>query len=216
MSPLKKEIGWSLAFIMFCCLVLSGGPVHSEEEGEGESEGGGGGHSGGSSASAPPEMARRDEYLDLSSSIEQLNAKIRSKNEDLKKLLLEKDQIKDPTEFKEIVKKIQTAYSEIKEVIENVEKKKAVLKYRFPERSFVKKNESAEIKGLEEVSVEAAIEKRVRELLEIVEDQYKQPIFPASVRKLKERNPASESKQNPAAVEESNPEDFTRSLILKK
>jgi hypothetical protein len=159
---------------------------------------------------------KKDEYLELNSSIEQMNAKIRSKNESLKKLLLDKDHVKDPVAFKDIVKQIQDEYQEIKELTENVEKKKAILRFRFPERSFVKNAEKSKVQHLEEIGVEASIEKEMTQLLRLVEKQYQQPVLPKGSHHEAERTPASLKGSEKASDLNQNPEDFSKSLLLKK
>lgn len=157
---------------------------------------------------------KKDEYLELNSSVEQLNAKIKAKKETLKKLLLDKDHVKDPEAFKEIVKQIETEYRELKETQENVEKKKAMLRYRFPERSFKKQEETAnKIQRLEEMGTEALIEKEMDQLLNIAEKQYQQKVRMKTNAEQHRREPAQEHGITPL---NQNPEDFSKALILKK
>lgn len=182
-----------------------GGAKKGEGEGgEGKKEGGGGG------------FIKKDEYLELKSAIEQLSAKIRSKNETLQKLLIDKDHAKDPQEFKGIVKQIETEYRELNELYENVEKKKAIVKYRFPERTFVKGDETTKSQRLEDIGTEAVIEKNLNSLINTVEGTYKMPIRSEAERERASREPANEKNKTGEPVLRQNPEDFSKSLILKK
>lgn len=221
-SPVKFLTRLKLLIIGSCLLMMGYSPiVVAEEQGEGggkteapkaESEEGGkeeGAKEGGG-------FIKKDEYLELNAAIEQINAKIRSKNENLKKLLVDKDHAKDPQEFKSLVKEIETEYREINELNENVEKKKAMLRFRFPERSFVKDAEKSKVQHLEEISAEALIEKEMNGLLNVVESQYKTPIRPKAYREKARRDPANEHGNSHEQELQQNPEDFSRSLLLKK
>lgn len=164
-----------------------------------------------------PGFIKKDEFLEINSAIEQLNAKIRTKKEDLKKLLVDKDSIKNPVEFKGIVKKIENHYRELNELIETIKKKEAILRYRFPDRSFVKNEENSKIQRIEEIGAEAIIEKEVNQLLKTTEAQYQYQIRPETIEKIKsERSPASEHDRKSHTFEEQNPEDFSKSLIIRK
>ena len=171
---------------------------------------------------------KKDEYLELNSAIEQLGAKLKSKNENLKKMMQEKDQIKDSLAFKDAVKKIEIEYREIKEINDNIEKKKTILRLRFPERSFVKKDEKLKAEKSEESSLDVVLEKKVNQLLKLVESQYKSKILPEEAASLKnesgERKPASSEESSstmPHSAEKGlntlqDPEDFSQSILLKK
>ncbi len=165
---------------------------------------------------------KKDEFLELNSSIEQMSAKIKSRSEDLKKTLFEKEKVKDPAEYKKIVKEIQTTYREIKDLTESIEKKKTIIKHRFPERSFVKSNDKSKFQKIEDISVDAMLERQVDQLLATVESQYQFTVRKKQKQKQKQetkshRGPASEEKTH--STEETvdqNPYDFSHSLILKK
>ncbi len=159
---------------------------------------------------------KKDDYLELNSSIEQINAKIKIKRENLKKLLVDKDHAKDPEEFKRLVKEIESEYREINELAENVAKKKAIVRFRFPERSFVKDAEKSKVQHLEELGAEALIEKEMNFLLNVVESQYKTPIRPKALREKVSREPANAHGATKELELQQNPEDFSRSLIIKK
>ena len=187
------------------------GSDHTEVKAENNSEAGAEGES-----DKGGEFVKKDEYLELNASIEQMNAKLKSKNENLKKLLLDKDQIKDPNEFKGIVKNIETEYHDIKEIIENIEKKRAIIRFRFPEKSFVKKDEKTKVQAIEEIGAEAVIEKEMDNLLKLVESQFGEKIRPETQRKNGLREPANEHDKHNEFDLHQNPEDFSKVLILKK
>lgn len=171
---------------------------------------------------------KKDEFLELNSAIEQLSAKLKSKNENLKKMMQDKDHIKDSLAFKDAVKKIEIEYREIKEINDNIEKKKNILRLRFPERSFVKKDEKLKSEKSEESSLDVVLEKKVNQLLKLVESQYKSKILPEEAASLKsevsERKPASTDDGSSALSHSAekglntsqDPEDFSQSIRLKK
>lgn len=174
-----------------------------EGEGKGEKEEAGG-------------FIKKDEYLELNSAVEQLNAKVKAKKEDLKKLLVEKDHVKEPLALKEITKKVEKEYREINEMLESIEKKRTVIRFRFPEKSFVRNKENSKVQKIEEISAEATVENSVNKLLNLVEGQYQQPIRPAAEREKPQRLPASENTHEQPREQQQNPEDFSKSLLLKK
>ena len=159
---------------------------------------------------------KKDEYLELKSAVEQLNAKVRQKKEELKKLLVEKDQIKNPLALKEIGKRIEKEYREINEMLENVDKKQVMLRYRFPERTFERSSNTEKFQKIEDIGAEATVEKQVDDLLGVVETQYKRPIRSEAVRRKSLREPAGDESMGGASSEHQNPEDFTKTLILRK
>ena len=193
------------------------GGEHGSKEAEGEKP---------SSASESKEegkegasgFIKKDEFLELNSSIEQMSAKIKSRSEDLKKTLLEKEKVKDPTEYKKIVKEIETTYREIKDLTESIEKKKTIIKHRFPERSFVKSNDKSKFQKIEDISVDAMLERQVDQLLATVESQYQFTVRKKQKQETKShRGPASEEKTHSTdETVDQNPYDFSHSLILKK
>lgn len=197
-------------FAFFALTANAEEPAAAEKEAAGESEDGEKSEKGG-------EFIKKDEFLELNSAVEQLGAKVKSKNENLKKLLTDKDHIKEPEAFKDIVKQIETEYREIKEVLDNIEQKKIILRHRFPERSFVKSGDKAKEEKEDEVVMDSVIEKRVNQLLKLVESQYKGSILPKKLETSEDPNRSPASNEKTTATEpNNNPEDFSRSLHLKK
>lgn len=168
---------------------------------------------------------KKDEYLELNSSVEQLNAKIRSKKENLKKLLLEKENVKGAQDFKAMVKEIETEYREINELTEALEKKKAVLRFRFPEKSFGKTKGTVKTQDIEEIGAEAASEKELESLLNFVEFQYQNTIRPhhtKSKQSIKgtasDRQPTHFTEEVSEETSESQvgPDDFSKPILIKR
>jgi len=217
-KPLKSSIFYMI--LNFLILIFNFTPFVFAEEHEAPAHEGNTNSETSESEVAEKEKAgafiKKDEYLELNAAIEQLSAKVKSKNENLTKMLIDKDSIKDSLAFKEIVKKIEIEYREIKDLLENIEKKKSIIRNRFPERSFVKNGSKAKEQKNEEASMDSVIEKKVNQLLKLVESQYKEKIIPkkAEVSEISERKPASENKETSEANQ--NPDDFSRPLLLKK
>lgn len=209
----------SRLFIMGLCFFIFLGPVIKAEEhgGAPEKEEDAKSEEGEKSEKSGG-FIKKDEFLELNSSVEQLGAKIKTKNENIKKLLADKDHIKDSGAFKEIVKQIETEYREIKEIQDNIEKKKIILRHRFPERSFVKSTEKDKEIKADDVVMDLLIEKKVNQLLKLVESQYQSSVLPKKLESAEDpnsRTPASsENSTTPDANH--NPEDFSHSLLLKK
>lgn len=215
---IQSCMGWNknysiiiLVFLTFSTIIVSAEEHEApEHEAPAESEEGKQKEKGGA-------FIKKDEFLELNSTMEQLRAKVKSKNENIKKLLADKDHIKDPTAFKDIVKQIETEHREIKEVLDNIEKKKIILRHRFPERSFVKSGEKTKEDKEDEVVMDSVIEKKVNQLLKLVELQYQGSIFPKKLEAAEDPNRAPASSEKATTSEpNNNPEDFSRSLHLKK
>lgn len=212
-----KFIQWSLLFLCWFSINLHSTSLKAEvsESTEVETEGETSTKEEGNEASSSG-FLKKDEYLELNSSIEQLAAKVKSKRENLVKLLIDKEKAKESAEFKEIVKQIESEYREINEINENIEKKKSILKHRFPERSFVKSVDKSKFQKIEEIGLDAILDKKIEQILNIVESQYHIPVRKKSQKSVLQRTPASTSPSTKGEGLEQNPEDFSQSLILKK
>jgi hypothetical protein len=223
---LKSHLRWAGVLVLVLASLLATtsmaedkGAPPPEEHGAPKAEGKGEAKEGGPEAKkeGAGEFVKKDEFLELNAAIEQLTAKVRSKNESLNKLLEEKNHIKDPVQFKELVQELEKEYLELKELIDTLDKKKDVLRYRFPEKSFVKKADKTKLQPLEEMGSELVVEKKLNELLKRVEKQYQGTIRSKESLDKEEREPASEHPQHEGKHKtEQTPEEFTHSLILKK
>jgi prefoldin subunit 5 len=200
----------------YCIFVFSFNLLAEEHEGGGESE---------TKGATPTDYIKKDEFLELNSAIEQMTAKIKAKKDGLKKLLQEKNEIKDPALFRDTVKKIETEYAELKEIIESAEKKQAILRFRYPDKGFVKQKKKINVQSLEELGAEASIEQDLNEAVDVIRNQYGHILKPKD--KVL-RNPAQIKEKNEVALpiksdknSESMPnaildEDPTGTVILRK
>lgn len=160
--------------------------------------------------------SKNDEFVELNSSVEQLRAKIKNKSDNLKKLLVDKDKPMAPVEFKGLVKQIEKEYRELNQWNDELDKKETILRFRFPDRSFVKKKDESNKKlTLEDIGAEAVLEKEVNDLLRVVESQYQTKVRPEEKAAKQKRSPAAATLKE---EETTGPgfEDFSQSLILKK
>jgi hypothetical protein len=170
---------------------------------------------------------KKDEYLELNSSIEQLAAKIKAKKDSLKKLLQEKNEVKDPSVFRETVKKIETDYGELKELVESAEKKQAILRFRYPDKGFVKQKKKLTVESLDELGAEATIDQELDAAIEVIRNQYGHVLRP---KENTDRKPAQTTngrvethlpqKQDPSLQPDTpvidSEEDPTGTIILRK
>lgn len=209
-------------FINICFVLLSSFKLSAEEHGGGGGESSGGGEEG-SKGSA--DYIKKDEYLELNSSIEQLGAKIKAKKDGLKKLLQEKNEIKDPAAFRDTVKKIESEYIELKDLIESAEKKQAILRFRYPDKGFVKQKKKINVESLEELGAEASIDQELDEAIEVIRGQYghvlkpkeKAARLPAQTNEKPESVlPSKIEKSKESPTELNSDEDPTGTIILRK
>ncbi len=162
-NKLKRFLLIIFSFIILIFLQSSvtfaeehGAPAVAEEGGESKGSG----------------FIKKDEFLELNAAIEQIGAKMKAKRESLKKLLQEKEHITEPKAFRETVKQIEKEYKELKDLDENIEKKRAIIRFRYPDRGFVKQNKKIKVDSLEEIETEATIDKELDSAIDKMRFQY--------------------------------------------
>lgn len=208
---------------IFLILIISFN-INAEDHGGG----GGGGEekaeAGEAAAKGTADYIKKDEYLELNSAIEQMSAKIKAKKDSLKRLLHEKNEIKDPAAFRDTVKKIESEYVEVKELIENAEKKQAILRFRYPDKGFVKQKKKINVESLEELGAEASIDQELDEAVEVIRSQYghilkpkeKATRLPAQISEKHETSLPALSEKHDEAFDINADEDPTGTVILRK
>lgn len=186
MRLLKYSLLIISVLIRFSVLANSGAeekPAEGHGGGEAKKEG-----KGGSAGGLP-------EWVELQGKIQALRAKIKAKEEALKKLVEEKEHVHAGAKAAEIVSSIKTEHKELKESAEEYNKLRNLLKYRFPEKGLQGEREykRVEVQSLKEIENKYSVEGKLSGNLRRMRKQYQAP--PDDPRKKK--TVSHEPKQKP-------------------
>ena len=139
---------------------------------EGESEG----------AKAPPKPKKtkqslEDSYISVLMRVQSLEAQVRSGEEEIKKLIEEKEQTKDPEKLKEILREIKRVHLELQKDAKDFNQQRSLLMYRYPEKGREEKRtyERIEVKPVDEMESAISLSNTVNKTLRKVRTQYKKP-----------------------------------------
>lgn len=144
----------------------------------------GGGHGGGEAKEGESKGEEKKEvksaeesYAAVAAKVQGLEAKVQSAEEELKKLIEEKQHTKDPAKLNEIVKQMLTLHKQLKENAKEYDQQRALLRYRYPEKGLTEKREyeRVEVKSLEEMESQLSLSSSVKRTLKKVRTQYQTP-----------------------------------------
>lgn len=180
----KHSIACKIAGAFFVCGVLFWGSFALAEEPKAEEkdsekkEG----------AAAPVRDANQQAWYDLQARIMALKAKIRGKSDSVKRLIQEKEGIKDEKQAVTIVNQLKADYKELQTAVKEYEEQRSLAAYRFPEkgRSEGRVYERIEMKTLDQMESEFSLEGKVSKVLARLRRQYPDKNLPE-----KSRRPAS-------------------------
>lgn len=117
------------------------------------------------------------EATELQGRVQALQAKVKSKEETINKLIEEKHHIKDAERVKEIIAEMVTEHKEMSKLIEEYEQSRSLLRYRYPEKGFTgnRSYERMEVKPLDQMESQMSIEAKLKRNLRTVRSQYGEP-----------------------------------------
>ena len=117
------------------------------------------------------------EWVELQGKLQALKGKIKAKEDNINKLMLEKMHVRDAKRAAAIVLEMKAEHKELKDSAEEYNKSRNLLKYRFPEKGLVgeRQYKRVEIKSMKEIENQFSIEGRLTGTLGRVRKQYKQP-----------------------------------------
>lgn len=159
------------------------------------------------SAFAKDDMDRGlPEWLEVQTKIQVLRTKIKAKEEIVKKLIIDKESAKDEEQSRSLVNQLTTEYKDLTESIDEYEKMRSLLKYRYPEKGHKgdRKYERLEAKPLDEMEKQLSLEGRIRHTIGKVRQQY-----PDTPKPAKETKSVVKSSDEP--VKELEPKELTDS-----
>ncbi len=116
----------------------------------------------------------QQEVLDLQARLMGLKTKITAKKDNLKKLVAEKQGLKDEKKSLEIFNEMKTEYKEMQISIKDYDEQIALLNYRYPEKGLNKerKYERIEIKSLDEMEKEFSLQGKIKKTMARVRQQF--------------------------------------------
>jgi hypothetical protein len=211
-SKFCKIAARCLMLILFFPLASWSSEGGGHESAPAAKEADGGGH--GSAEPAPPKKRTREEsYIAVSGKVAALEAKIRSGEQEIQKLVATKATTSNPQQVNEIIKSMLTLHYELKKNIEEYEKQRSLLRYRYPEKAKTegREYERLELKSLEEMEGTAGLNIAVRKTLQKMRSQYSGPN--GSARHDDGAASVDEHERHPASSEKSN---LLEPVILKK
>ena len=194
-------------FLLFslCCFFISTG-VRAEEapKAEGKETAKEGGKEG-ESALAP--------WVDVENKIQELSAKVKSKESNIEKLLEEKNHLdNDSPELKTAMKEVLKEHAEMRKLAEEYDRNVSLLKYRFPERNAKagRKYDRIEVKSVDEIEQAMSVDGKLNRNMKRMRSQFKPDTTTAT-------NAETNAKKAPTAKEKKSESiEDAGSVILQK
>jgi hypothetical protein len=115
-------------------------------------------------------------WMDTEFRVQDLYARIKSKQATISKMLEEKNQLKnDSAELKTLISAIVKEHKDLRQMTEDYRKHLSILQYRFPERNAKadRKYDRIEIKSIEEMELAVGIDGKLNRNLSRMRSQYK-------------------------------------------
>lgn len=141
---------------------------------------GGGEHGGGHEAAAPATKeikSSEESYNVVFARVQGLEAKVHSNQQEIEKLILEKQHTKDQVKVNEIIKQMLGLHKELSKNIKEYDQQRALLKYRYPEKGQTEKREyeRIELKSIEDMESQMSLGSTLKRTLKKVRTQYGSP-----------------------------------------
>jgi hypothetical protein len=199
--------------IVFVSLMLVSGLSFAEEHGGGGGGEHGGGEEkkeGGEAATAPKERRTSEaSYAEVQARVSGLEAKIRSGEEEIAKLITEKQHATSPERTSQIVSEMVKLHREMQINARDYDQQRSLLKYRYPEKGTggeKREYERIEVKSLDEMEDSLSLSSSVNKTLKKVRTQYVKPDMPVK----------SEKKTSKKSKDKTEEPSLTAPVILKK
>lgn len=124
--------------------------------------------------SGPKNKPGEESFMVIQARVAALEAKVRSGETEIGKLIAEKHHAKDPEKVNEIIRQMISVHKEIKQNAKEYDQQRALLKYRYPEKGMMEKREyeRIEVKSLEEMENQISLSSSLKRTLKKVRSQY--------------------------------------------
>lgn len=148
-----------------------------------------------------------NEANELQSKVQALQAKIKSKEDTINKLIEEKNHVKDAEKVSEIISEMVKEHKEMSKLIEEYEQNRSLLRYRYPEKGFSggRSYERMEVKPLDQMENQMSVEAKLKRNLKTVRSQFGEP--------ADAKNP---KKKKPGQKRETEAPSLTEPLVIQK
>lgn len=172
---------------------------------------------GGEAAKAPEQKkevkSSEETFAVVQARVQGLEAKIRSAEGEIEKLIVEKQHTKDTQKVNEIIRQMITIHRELEHHLKEYDQQRALLKYRYPEKgqAEMREYERIELKSIEEMEGQMSLTSSVKRTLKKVRSQYETPGTEDGKAPHGDEAAAKRNKKDP-----SSPSSLTEPVILKK
>lgn len=115
-----------------------------------------------------------DSFSVVQSRVQTLEAKVRSGQEEIQKLITEKQHAKDAVRVNEIIRQMLTLHKDLEKNLKEYDQQRSLLKYRYPEKSASEKREyeRIELKSIEDMETQMSLGSSLNRTLKKVRTQY--------------------------------------------
>ena len=118
---------------------------------------------------------KADEWLELSGRVQALKAKIKLRQDNLKKFIEEKQVEKSPQKVAEIIKQMVEEHKGLEKDAAEYNQQSSVLRYRFPEKSLAgekRKYERVEVGTLEQLENQMTLDVKIKKTVSKAQRQF--------------------------------------------
>ncbi|MBK9323031.1 MAG: hypothetical protein IPM97_08860 [Bdellovibrionaceae bacterium] len=115
-----------------------------------------------------------NEAAELQTHVQALQAKVKTKEENIKRLVEEKSRSTDAAKIKEIIQEMVKEHREMGKMIEEYEQNRSLLRYRYPEKGYkgVRTYERMEVKPLEQMESQISLEAKLKRNMKTLQSQF--------------------------------------------
>ncbi|XGC81109.1 hypothetical protein ACES2L_01270 [Bdellovibrio bacteriovorus] len=162
-----QVLSFLLSFFTATSLALASGGEEKPAEG--------GGHGDAAAAAPAKEIKTNEESFNVvQARVSGLEAKVRTGQDEINKLIAAKQTTKDPEKLNEIIKQIIHLHHELAANIKEYDQQRSLLKYRYPEKNQTagRVYERIDLKSIEEMEGEMSLSSTVKRTLKKVRSQY--------------------------------------------
>lgn len=161
----SQVLSFLLSFFTATSLAFASGGEEKPAEGDKKGE---------AAAPAKEIKTNEDSFNVVQARVSGLEAKVRTGQEEIKKLIIAKQTTKDPEKLNEIIKQIIQLHRELETNIKEYDQQRSLLKYRYPEKNQTagRVYERIDLKSIEEMEGEMSLTSTVKRTLKKVRSQY--------------------------------------------
>ena len=152
----------------------------------------------GKEAAPAAAAAPKEEWMEIQANVQALQAKIKSNQDLIKKLIIDKKTMTDKAKLKETLDLLVSTHKQLQKDVKDYEQQRSYLRFRFPEKGFSgqRNYERIEVKSLEEMETQLSLDTRVKQSLGKVRRQYGAPADDKVTTTKEEKSSQEKSKED--------------------